>query len=137
MATTHFAAIQNSKVIDTRSSTSRHAEGTGRFGLYTHAIVRTDRIVTRRPDGSEQVEEQSNVISYHGQGNANDGLRAANVGASFYQDASGSYYIERGDKVRRLRADDPEIVRIVTYARAEIVPVIVTPKKAKIGQVVA
>ncbi len=138
MATrTHFAAIdQNGVVIDTRTSASRHAEGKGRFGLYTAAIVRHDRIVTKNADGSEAVTWQAGVISYHGEGNANDGLRQANIGTVYCYDVKNHTWREVNGKWITLKPEDQETVRIVTFARAEIVRVIVTSKKAKIGETV-
>jgi len=137
---THFAAVHEGRVLGTRSSTSRHAEGTGRFGLYTHAVVRTLRIVTLDGDRAESVTWQDEVTTWHGgPANAQTGLRAARVGTAHCYSATGCTWVEdptRKHGVRNLTTDDPATARIVTVERATLAPVVVTTKKPKIGQFV-
>lgn len=141
MAATHFAAVADGHVVGTRSSTSRSAEGTGRFGVYTHAVLLHTRTTTRAQDGAESVAWSQSVISWHGgAANAQAGLRAAHVGSSYCYSAGNSSYVDdpaTKHGVRRLTENDPDTVTILVHARAEVVPVVVTPKKPKVGQVVA
>lgn len=139
---THFAAVQDGKVIATRTAQNRHAEGTGRWAAYTHAVLRHTR-TTLRTDAGESVTWSQSVISWHaGERNAAAGLRAADVGRSHYYgegERPGVLTLWKSDandthRVRYFTAD--EAVKTDTYARAELVAVIITPKKAKIGQAV-
>ncbi len=117
---THYAAVQNGLVIGTRTSASRHIDGTGKFGPYTHAIVRSERTVLKS-DGSV-CDERAEVISWHGgPANASAGLRAAKVGASF---DSGYDYSSNGKGAA---------TKQTTYLAAAIVEVVITPRPATIG----
>ncbi len=70
MAKTHFAAVLNNKVIGTRSSASRHVDGAGKFGPYTHAVVTQDLSGVLSWHGSElRAREAQGVFqrgSFHG-----------------------------------------------------------------------
>jgi hypothetical protein len=41
-SSTHFAVIDGTTVVATRTSKSRHVDGVGKFGPYTHAVVSAD-----------------------------------------------------------------------------------------------
>jgi hypothetical protein len=36
---THYAVVEEGQVLGSRSSASRHPGGSGKFGIYTHAVV--------------------------------------------------------------------------------------------------
>lgn len=55
---THFAVIHNGIVIGSRSSDSRHVDGAGKFGPYTHAACVDDR--------NEHGAGSVGVLTYHG-----------------------------------------------------------------------
>jgi len=116
MASTHFAAVKDGSIVGTRSSASRSVEGSGKFGPYTHAILRTER-KTWLATGT--VEESAGVISWHGGlANAAAGLRQAHVGTTYRMD-----YDYR----------PVEAHYSMTYTHAEIVEVVIVAKKAKLG----
>lgn len=116
--TTHFAAVKDGLVVATRSSTSRSTDCPvgHKFGPYTHAVLRTER-ETRLVSGA--VTETTDVISWHGgAANAAKGLHAAHVGRSWSQ----TWSTDAADHAS------------YAYLAAEVVPVVVTAKKAKLGQ---
>lgn len=116
MASTHFVAVKRGIVVGTRTSASRHVGGSGKFGPYTHAILRTER--TTMLATGESTEDTS-VISWHGGiKNAVAGLRAANVGHSWTMDYE---YRLRSEHYTR------------TYLDAEIIEVFVVTRKPKVG----
>lgn len=113
---THFVAVKNGVVVGTRTSASRHIGGAGKFGPYTHAVLRTQRTTLL---ASGAVTESTDVISWHsGAKNAAAGLRAANVGHTWTSDPD---YRPRAEHYA------------VTYLAAELVEVVITPKKLREG----
>jgi hypothetical protein len=116
MAQTHFAAVKDGIVVGTRSSASRHVDGLGKFGPYTHALLRSERKTFLQ---SGQVVESTDVISWHGSAPlAAAARRLAHVGLTHTMDYS-YRPVEEHYKL--------------TYTAAEIVPVVVVARKAKLG----
>lgn len=117
MAKTHFAAIHQGAVVGYRSSTSRHAEGHGRFGLYTHAVFVTSKTSRTTLDtGAEEVSTSSVVTTWHGGlKNAQDGLGRVNLRSCW--------------EYNGIRTDTMVLAKI-------LVPVVVMAKRPKIGDAV-
>jgi len=118
---THFAAVQNGIIVGTRSSASRSIEGTGKFGPYTHAVLRTQRkTFLANPEHPEPIES-ADIISWHGSlANAASGLRQAHVGTFYTIDYDYRPTTEHYS---------------MTYLDAVIVEVVITPRPAKLGRV--
>ncbi len=135
MAARHFAAIDaDGRVIAIRDSQSKS---------YTHAVLRTERITERPGDGSEQVRYVDVVISWHqGDRNAANGLRAGRNYENYSVGADGSRWVEAGIQAngsmayRTLTENDPETTRTFQFSNVQLVKVMITEKKAKIGQVI-
>lgn len=117
---THFAAVKNGIVVGTRSSSSRSIEGTGKFGPYTHAVLRRERkTFLANPEHPEPIVSED-IISWHGgSANALKGLNQANVGSSHTIDYEYRPTTEH---------------YTLAYVHAELVEVFITPRPAKLGQ---
>ena len=115
MAQTHFAAIEDGVVVGVRSSISRSAEGTGRYGVYTHAVLVEKR---KTMLASGVVENAQGITTWHGSAaNGQSGLREARVGSTHTINTYGSV----------------ETHYSVTVVSAKLVEVIVVARKPKIG----
>ncbi len=106
--TTHFAAVKDGLIVGVRSSASRSvAFPVGhKFGPYSHAILRTERVTVKATGAST---ESTDVISWHG------GL--SNATAGLHKGDKGSYYYNA----------------TATVLGAEILEVVIVPRKGTIG----
>lgn len=119
MATTHFAAIRKNQVVGVRSSTSRSAECPigHKFGPYSHAVYFTAKTTKTAADGTVQVSDWAGVTTWHGGAkNAQAGLRAINRFSKYDDYQGGMVQVER--------------------TNVELVPVLMLPKKPKVGQLI-
>lgn len=124
MASTHFAVIDNGIVIGTRSSASRHVDGQGKFGPYTHAVVASYTTTFLDPN-TPQKRDQA-VISWHGTaGAALSASGAKFIYTKYNVDAQGGY-IGSWDK-------KTPVGGVQETVRVQVLPVVITAKKATIG----
>lgn len=63
---THYAAIDGGIVIGTRSSASRHIDGTGRFGPYLFAVAQDAHSIVVDSATGRTWTFDAGAVSYHG-----------------------------------------------------------------------
>lgn len=113
---THYAAIKDGVVVGTRSSESRHVDGTGRNAAYTHAILRRTR---RTMLATGESTETDAIVSWHGgTANAASGLRDARKWST--------YTVDYDYRPRETHYTESNL-------SAEVVDVVIVPRPAKIG----
>lgn len=117
---THYAAVKDGIIVGDRSSSSRHVEGIGKFGPYTHAVytkTRTTRTTTTDNVTSDAVSWSEEIQAWSGR-------------ADLAQQAI--------KHVRREHTYEYNGVKTtVLHTEVAIVPVIIVPKRPKIGTAVA